>query len=81
MTSSNTLPESSNTLMQRLHSIKSRIVESVTEHEIPTELEKEESYIPVRVWYCYMAFETPFAPGVKYVAYFESGIYCYYAQK
>ena len=54
MTSSNTLPESSNTLMQRLHSIKSRIVESVTEHEIPTELEKEESYIPVRAWYCYI---------------------------
>ena len=48
MTSSNILPENSNTLMQTLHSIKSMIAASVTENEIPTELEKEESYIPVR---------------------------------
>ena len=48
MTSSNILPENSNTLMQTLHSIKSMIAGSVTEHDIPTELEKEESYIPVR---------------------------------
>ena len=48
MTSSNILPENSNTLMQTLHSIKSMIAASVTENEIPTELEKEESHIPVR---------------------------------
>ena len=49
MTSSNILPENSNALMQTLQSIKSIIAASVTEHEIP-ELEKEESYIPVRTW-------------------------------
>ena len=38
----------SNDLMQTLKSIKSRIIESATEQDNPTELEKDDSYIPVR---------------------------------
>ena len=54
MTSSNkwhdTVMQKSNTLMvQTLHSIKNLISESVTEHDIPTELENDDSYIPVRI--------------------------------
>ena len=38
----------SNNLMKTLKSIKSRIIESATEKDNPTELEKDDSYIPVR---------------------------------
>ena len=44
--------KSSKNFMQTLKSIKSRIIESATEQdptESPTELEKDDSFIPVRV--------------------------------
>ena len=46
---SKTWLQSSNNLMQTLKSIKSLILETVTEQDIPNELEKDDSYIPVRI--------------------------------
>ena len=48
---SKTWLQSSNNLMQTLKSIKSLILETVTEQDIPTDLEKNDSYIPVRFRY------------------------------
>ena len=70
MASSSTWLQGSNTLMQTMQSIKSMIVESVTEHHVNTELEGEESSIPVRDWF-WLSYRI--TDSVTYTVYVKKG--------